>query len=194
MATTWNNFSTPAYGQVSFHNYIESKPFFEQKHDCTDELNRSLWITEENVELLIELSKLPDKKLTAHQEETVANFIKHGIVSKTGGTFRVNIPIFTSEVFEKQLKELIADAVKSIAYEFADSVGPEIEQLLLPCVRDDLKYVFATWDMTLFFSFEHEVYDYVIQNKIAVIPEDYAFSPAGLSITTYEPDYTTQYS
>jgi RNA polymerase sigma-70 factor (ECF subfamily) len=189
-----NNFSTPAYGQVCFHNCIESKPFFEQKHDCTDELNRSIWITAENVELLIELSELPDKKLTAHQEETVANFIKHGIVSKTEGSFRVNIPIFTSEVFEKQLKELIADAVKSIAYEFADSAGHEIEQLLLPYVRDDLKYVFATWDMTLFFSFEHEIYEYVIQNRIAAIPQNYNLSPAGLSLTMHEPDCTTQYS
>jgi RNA polymerase sigma factor (sigma-70 family) len=175
---------TPEYGRTEYQTAVDIEPFPNTKNSGGEYFvsGRGGWVGNNYVALLIGLSEQPDKQLNDHEMETVAYFIRQGLVSKTDGILHVNLPVIRYGVYEK-MKAVLSEALAPLAHEYVDLVGARVEELLLPDVRKDLLGEFYSWDIRNFFDPVHEVVPYGMNtNNVFEIPADYNTSTAGLCI------------
>lgn len=177
------NFTTSEHGYLEYVNFFEREPFPD---DEPDELNwrrgRDRWVDGNNIGLLLDLAKDPQKKLTIHEEAKAAEFLKNGLLRKENSALIVQLPIFTREAYN-MIYEMVAAEMKDLAAEFADAVSDGVERLLLPYVRRDLRSNFIHWDMQNFLQPICGLFYYGWDKHLAQ-PEDYSTSAAGLYIPT----------
>ena len=171
-------FMSTRYGKIEFVNDYQCAPFPSEGEEFAK--GRDLWVNGDNITLLMELAENSSKKLNTYEEEMVACFIKNGLVEKKDNGYKVLLPIFKRDVFEK-IATLIKEAVRNIAYEYSDCIAGKVEKILLPYVRKELMSNFIYWDMKMFFQpisslFYYGIYD---SNDLE-IPKDYEHSAAGL--------------
>lgn len=179
-----NQYKTAEFGLVDYVNGFECEPFecgvreeFMYGRDC--------WVDENNISLLIALSREPSKALNKFEEEKAADFIQNGVITKTSRGLRVNLPIMSLEVIGK-IRALIDEAVKPIAEEYAETISKSVEEIVLPYVRKDLMSNFIHWDMQMFFKPVGELYYYGLNDsEYLQKPEDYSRSAAALWIVTH---------
>lgn len=176
-------FGTSAHGRVTFHNEYEMPPFPNDISDSGDwRKGRDMWVNGNNISLLISLSRDPGKKLTEHEEEMAAGFIKNGLLKKESGGLTVQLPIFRHSV-KKEICDLVQKETAELATEYANAVGEGVERLLLPYVRRDQMSNFICWDMQSIFQITGELFWYG-WDKHLKMPEDFNSSAAGLYIMT----------
>lgn len=176
----YQNFSTSKYGKVRFINDFEYEPFPNDGEEM--EKGRDKWIDGSNIELLIDLSREPDKELNAYEQEKAARFIEHGLLRKTEQGLQIMLPIFTNKV-SREIDEILKKVIKPIAKEIAESIGKKAEDILLQYVRPDLFSNFIHWEMQIFFQPINTVmYHALYETDYLAKPEDYSRSAAGLFI------------
>lgn len=176
-------FKTSDHGRVTFHNEYEMPPFPNDISDAGDwRKGRDLWVDGNNISLLISLSKDPGKKLTEHEEEMAAGFIKNGLLKKEKVGLAVQLPIFRHSV-KKEICTLVQKETADLAAEYANAVGEGVEKILLPYVRRDQMSNFICWDMHSIFQVTGELFWYG-WDKHLKMPEDFDRSAAGLYIMT----------
>ena len=180
----WQGFKSSQYGSVTYVNNYECEPFPSEFDGASLESDRDKWVDGNNIALLIDLAKEPDKKLNEFEEEMAANFIKYGLLTKTDTGLMVMLPIFDRKTNEK-FDSIIKEAVEPIAQEIAELIGKRVEEILLPHVRPDLMSNFIHWDMKMFFQptgiiMYHGLHETNYLHK----PENYDCSAAGLFILT----------
>ena len=140
--------------------------------------SRDYWVNESNVGLIYALADDPKKELTEKEEEQAAFLIECGILKKQDSGLIVMIPIYTREQHDSKYN-IIHDAVKDIAIEYADEVTVGIEKILLPYIRKDLMSVFIHCDMWQFLFATTMLYYYGWDNTLDT-PEDMERSTTGL--------------
>lgn len=177
----WSNlhniFQTPDYGRIEYINDYESSPF---------PMDRDHWVTENNVSLLIKLSKNPDASLTPYEEEMAADFISKGLLSKTDTGYHVEIPIVPNKVW-KEMIELIGTTVAPLAESYEKTVTKALDNTLLPYVRKDLMEDFVHWNMQMLLQPTGQVFHYALhEKKILITPDSWDSSAAGLWMVTYD--------
>ncbi len=179
-----NQFMSPIHGKVQYVNNFECEPFPNESDDVIDDWRRGrdFWLDETNVFLLLELAADPQKLLTIHEEEKVAEMLGHGLLKKEGDGFAVQLPIFSKKTYS-HIATMIREKVQDLAYEYADLVGGVVEKELLPFVRRDQMSNFIHWDMRMFFQQLSSLF-YHGWDTVLAQPTDYAASAAGLCIIT----------
>lgn len=176
-------FKTSDHGRVTFHNEYEMPPFPNDISDAGDwRKGRDLWVDGNNISLLISLSKDPGKKLTEHEEEKAADFIKNGLLKKEKVGLAVQLPIFRHSV-KKEICSIVQKETADLAAEYATAAGEGVEKILLPYVRRDQMSNFICWDMQSIFRITGELFWYG-WDKHLKMPEDFDRSAAGLYIMT----------
>lgn len=177
------NFDTANYGKLCFVNDFELEPF---PNDCVDDSGwrkgRDCWVDGNNISLLLDLAKNPQKPLNVHEQEMAAEFLKRGLLRRSGDELIVQLPVISSKTLGT-IKGIISSEMKELAYEYADIVGEGLEKRLLPYVRKDLMSNFIYWDMQMFFQQTGALFAYG-WNEYLAQPEDYSKSAAGLYIMT----------
>lgn len=184
-AVNWSclhqNFSTADYGRVTFVNMFETEPFPDGNRRPEDwRRGRDRWVDGDNVSLLFDLVKYPNKKLTEFEEEKAADLLKNGLLKKEGERLIVQLPIFLRAIHDEMFGIIRAE-IKELAGEYADIIGEGVEKRLLPYVRRDLMSNFLHWDMRMFFQITDGLFWYG-WDKFLAQPEDYSRSAAGLSL------------
>lgn len=178
------NFKTASHGTVEYVNDFDQEPF---PHKFNGELLngvRDYWINGNNISLLLDLAKDPEKPLNKYEEEIAADFVKNGILAKTDKGLKVMMPIFPTEVSHK-IDEIIQKAVEPIAKETVELIAGKVEKLLLPYVRKDLMSNFIHWDMRMFFQPINVVMYYgMYESDHLSKHEDFEHSAAGLWLMT----------
>ena len=176
-------FSSASFGKAWFVNLYEQEPFpNECYHDRDWRRGRDRWVDGSNIFLLVELSKNPDKILSACEEEKAAELLAHGLIAKESDKLIVQMPIFSKTVY-KEICALIKNAVSDISIEYAETIAPTVEGILLPFVRKDLMSNFIYWDMRQFFEPVSGLFYYGWDNELAM-PDDFSRSAAGLYVMT----------
>lgn len=178
----YQRFNTADHGNVTFVNDFEMSPFpNEGASPATDWLiGRDKWVDGNNISLLIDLAKNPQKNLTEYEQEMAANFLKNGLLEKDGDKLIVQLPIITKAVRD-ELCEIIKTEMYELAREYAEVIGEEVERRLIPYVRKDMMSNFLHWDMLMFFKITGCLFWYGWDKHLA-LPEDYSRSAAGLFI------------
>lgn len=177
------NFTTSDYGHLEFVNAFECEPFPNDRGDDNDwRCGRDRWVDGNNISLLLELAKNPEKELSVHEEAKSAEFIKNGLLKKENGKLIVQLPIIKRETYKK-IEEIIRKELETPAKEFADIVSKGVEKILSPYVRKDLLSNFIYWDMRVFFQTINALF-YHCWNDFLEKPDDYSTSAAGLYILT----------
>ncbi|MCM1299780.1 MAG: sigma-70 family RNA polymerase sigma factor [Firmicutes bacterium] len=182
-AVNWSclqqSFGTGNYGRVTFVNNFEAEPFPNDKVHSEDWLRgRDMWVDGNNISLLFDLVKYPQKVLSEFEEEKAADFLKKGLLKKEGECFTVQLPIFLRAIYE-DMREIIRAEIGELAREYADIIGSEVEKRLLPYVRKDMLNNFLYFDMRIFFQITGGLFWYG-WDKYLALPEDYTCSAAGL--------------
>lgn len=174
------NFSTSKYGEILFVNDFEAEPFPNDGDEI--ERGRDKWIDGNNIELLIDLSREPDKELSPYEQEKAACFIEHGLLTKTPEGLTVMLPIFTKAA-SNEINSILKKVLRPVSEEIVGLIGKKTEDILLPYVRPDLFSNFIHWEMHMFFQpigvvMYHALYETDYLSK----PDDYSRSAAGLFI------------
>lgn len=184
-AVNWSclhqNFMTSDYGRVTFINDFENEPFPNDGDGSFSDdyrLGRDMWIDGSNISLLMDLVNDPKKRLSEYEEEKAAAFLKKGLIKKENDRLNVQIPVFSSKV-KQEINGIISSEISYLAEEYADTVGRNIEKILLPYVRRDLMSNFLYWDMRAFFQVTTGLFWYGWDKHLA-LPNDYSRSAAGL--------------
>ncbi len=183
----WSNshavYRTANFGRLEYINDFDCTPFPSQFPD-NDTLSRNDWVDGNNISLLIQLAKAPDKFLNKYEEEQAADFIKKGLITKTDKGLKVNLPIMSRSVYEK-IKAMIDEVLKPIAEEYEEAITNKVETLLLRYVRKDLMSNFIHWDMKMFLQPICESFWYGLNASVYLEKtEDYTHSAAALWIIT----------
>lgn len=182
-AVNWSclhqGFNTADHGNVTFVNDFEMSPFPNDGRRSDDwRRGRDKWIDGNNISLLIDLAENSGKKLTAYEEEKAADFLKNGLLEKEGDKLTVQMPIFSRAV-HNEFCEIIMTEIEGLAAEYANIIGGEVENRLMPYVRKDMMSNFLHWDMRMFFQITGALFHYGWDKHLA-LPEDYSRSAAGL--------------
>lgn len=186
-AVNWSclhqNFNTADHGNVTFVNDFEMSPFPNDGRRSEDwRRGRDRWVDGNNISLLIDLAKDPQKRLTEYEEEKAADFLKNGLLEKEGDKLTVQMPIFSRAV-RNEFCEIISTEIGGLAAEYANIIGGEVEKRLMPYVRRDMMSNFLHWDMRMFFQITGALFHYGWDKHLA-LPEDYSRSAAGLYLLT----------
>lgn len=176
-------FWTPKTDYFQIHVTVENPPFPISIQSFGDDyrMGRSEWINAANGTLLFDLVENPAKILTEAEQVMAAEFIKHGVLTKTENGLRVNIPFFTFEhqdIFDR----IWYDVYKPLFKDLVEELNDPIHEFVLPYVRKDLLPAFYTSEIKNFTQPLHAVINYGVKNKILKIPEDYERSTAGMVI------------
>lgn len=187
----WNYYSTfyNRYGNYHICNVFDAKPFpyawTETGFDF--EGGRNMYIYGTSFDIYLKLIKNPEDEVFKNPTEDVQKildgFIEHGVVEKSGDTYKGLVPFFTSDQFE-QLKSLIAREVKGIAKEIAENIGSKVEEILVPTmkgVKERLDQFYLTW-LGSFLDPLFMLIWYGMNVEGLEIPKDYAKSSAGIYI------------
>lgn len=176
-------FDTADHGHVGFNNVFEAPPFPDEGRRFDDwRQGRDRWVDGNNISLLIDLAKNPQKRLTEYEEEKAADFLKNGLLEKEGDKLTVQMPVFSRAV-HNEFFEIIRTSIEDLAKEYAEAVGEGVEKRLMPYVRKDMIGNFLHWDMRMFFKILGCLYWYGWDKHLA-LPEDYSRSAAGLYLLT----------
>ena len=176
-------FDTADHGHAGFINDFEAPPFpYDDRRpdDCL--VGRDRWVDGNNISLLIDLAKNPQKRLTEYEEEKAADFLKNGLLEKEGDKLTVQMPVFSRAV-HNEFFEIIRTSIEDLAKEYAEAVGEGVEKRLMPYVRKDMIGNFLHWDMRMFFKILGCLFWYGWDKHLA-LPEDYSRSAAGLYLLT----------
>lgn len=164
----YSSFNTAEYGHVHFNDDFVAWPFTNKgsrKQNCS--------ISEGNFSLLMELTKNPNKKLTENEQKIADEWCKHSIVTKSDGGYKVELPVFTRNAFEK-IAEILSKAVSPLLNDFVVEVGKKVCQIILPTLRPNDKKIeqqFLRFQLPIFMSVICELYWYGLNNGGKGIPK-----------------------
>ena len=172
---------------IQFNNVFDYAPFpasYDRKRHISDcQGGRNLYLTSENINFYLHLTKGLDRDFTEDEKKWLEDFVKHGVVKKTENGFKPMIPVFTEEVFS-EIEKMISKAVLPIVREIAEAQDKTIEELVLPemhGVKERIDQMYVFW-ICYFLSPIQELNWYGINAGGFAIPEDYNTSAAGLYI------------
>lgn len=189
-STIFDHYNSSEYGHIMYANTFDAPPFEEGIITLPDgritrdrQPKRSYtFLTHATADLYILLTQNPEHylqhTLNEAEQETVKQFLSNGVMVHDNGT----IPVFTWPVWE-EVKKKITEAMKPLAKKFEPLISCEVEKTVLPHVRDDLRYEFASSAMTDYLRPIHHLLWYGMnEGHTLSLPEDYATSCAGLFI------------
>jgi len=164
-------------GDVRVQNTFAEEPFSV----------RNDYINAKNILIYLKLSDKVDLELTEYDPKHLNSLIETGAVVKTTVGDRISykpmIPVFTEEALN-QLEKLLEKDLKPFAKEIAESVGSQVEQLLLPemqNVKSRLDQFYIFW-LCYILSPIQELNWFGLNQGGFEIPEDYNKSVAGMFI------------
>ena len=175
------------YGQYRYNNVFDYEPFpcsFEEVPiGMASECGRNNYLTRENIDFYLNLVKGLKRDFTEDEKKCLEDFEKHGVVEKSGDSYKPMIPVFTEEVFS-ELEKIITRAVIPIVKEIAEATEEPMEEIMLPemrGVKERIDQLYVFW-LCSFLSPRQELYWYGMNVEGLAIPKDYKASAAGLYI------------
>lgn len=189
-STLFDHYNSSEYGHIMYANTFDAPPFEEGIITLPDgritrnrQPKRSYtFLTHATTDLYISLTQNPEHYLqhisNETEQETVKQFLSNGVIVHDNGT----IPVFTWPVWE-EVKRILTEAMKPLAEEFEPLISYEVEKIVLPHIRDDLRYEFASSTITDYLRPIHHLLWYGMnEGHTLSLPENYATSCAGLFI------------
>ena len=175
------------YGQYRYNNVFDYAPFpcsFEEVPiGMASECGRNNYLTRENIDFYLKLVKGIKRDFTEEEQKWLEAFEKHGVIEKSGNSYKPMIPVFTEEVFS-ELEKIITRAVIPIVKEIAEATEKPMEEIMLPemrGVKERIDQLYVFW-LCSFLSPRQELYWYGMNVEGLEIPKDYKVSAAGLYI------------
>jgi len=175
-------------GHIGVYNVFDASPFpegYDVRQNSKDfNRGRNAYLTEQNISFYLNLVKGLDREMTEDEKKILEDFENHGVVIRDGEKIIPMIPVITKEVVA-EAEKIVYKALNPIIKEIADSIGKEIEAILLPClgnskIRRDHFYSF--W-ISCYVNPREELFWYGMNVDGLEIPEDYNKSVAGMWIT-----------
>lgn len=187
-STSFSLIETTEYGWCQYNNAFDAPPFETSvpKWQTSEILNRDelgRFIDSSMLSLLIKISLSDNYQLNKNEIETLESFEKRGFVVKENNLYKCQFPIFTKSTWQK-IDDILNEITVSFADEIIDECGKQIEQILLPCLRNDkeLESQFYTFWFNAFLNPDRALFSYGINTCNLEIPADYKKSAAGLYV------------
>ena len=165
------NFCTPEHPWVCFANLFDVQPF----------ANRDAMIGEYNIALVMKLWKSPAATLTEVEQSQAADLIANGFAEKRGGGIYLTLPVMHRNV-KKACEEILREAVRPLASEWAGEIGACGDRMLLGHIRADLREEYVNWVMRQAFYPIGYIMRWGMDTGMLAIPADYSSSAAGCAI------------
>lgn len=156
--------------QYHLWNGYDREPFVQ---------GRLRFIHENNIDLLWELGRCPEKTLSERELSYVASLLEMGLAQRRGKGIFPTIVMLESEQAER-LNALLYRKIKPLIPEFMEHVVAILDEWLLPYVRKDLLEQYYNYLVNVFLNPCSNMMWWGYHNNKFQIPEDYAKTGEGI--------------
>ena len=178
----YNPLTSKKYGRFEVHPVIQSMKFTKngKTYELTDD--RLNWINASNYEVYRKLIENPEEKLTASEEEILADLLSKGIVVKNGMGYTGSVPLVPFGLVEKWRKSW-NEKFKALAQECTEKLYKLQKDTVLKFIRKDLQWAAVCFGVfPVGVNLDSLLIQYAVDNNLVKFEEGVNASCASMAL------------
>lgn len=184
----YEHYISSKIGHYEIHNTIKTMDFKKDGKEYSFDESRLYWLTPKNVDLYLELTKNPQKKLNEKEQEQTADLLSKNVLKKSKNadgkeTYIGMVPIFTFAQIDKWCK-IWQEKFNSLAIEYTEALYQAQKDTVLPYIRKDLLWASINFFFPFRTDFDSLFIQYGIDKNLVQFEEGNNENCAGLVILT----------